>query len=184
MGLLEAGADDGLADAPDLDVHLEGGDALGRAGDLEVHVTEGILLAEDVGQHAKRSPSSTRPIAAPATGALIGTPASMSARVEPQVDAIEVEPLDVTHSLTRRMTYGKSCSRRQHRQQRPLRERAVADLTPARAAHRLVLAGAVRRHVVVMQVALGLVRADRVDPLDVRRGAQRRDGQRLRVCRG
>ena len=50
------------------------------------------------------SPSDMRPIAAPATGAVIGTPASMSASVEPQVDAIEVEPLDVTHSDTRRMT--------------------------------------------------------------------------------
>jgi hypothetical protein len=50
------------------------------------------------------STSVTRPIAAPATGALIGTPASISARVEPHVDAIDVEPLDVTHSLTRRMT--------------------------------------------------------------------------------
>jgi hypothetical protein len=49
-----------------------------------------------------------RPIAAPATGAEIGTPASMSARVEPQVAAMEVEPLDVTHSETRRMTYGNS----------------------------------------------------------------------------
>ena len=54
------------------------------------------------------SPSVTRPIAAPATGALIGTPASIRASVEPQVEAIDVEPLDVTHSLTRRMTYGNS----------------------------------------------------------------------------
>ena len=54
------------------------------------------------------SPLVTRPIAAPATGALIGTPASISASVEPQVEAIDVEPLDVTASLTRRMTYGKS----------------------------------------------------------------------------
>ena len=52
----------------------------------------------------KRSPSVTRPMAAPATGALMGTPASMSASVEPQVEAIEVEPLEVTHSQTRRMT--------------------------------------------------------------------------------
>ena len=54
------------------------------------------------------SGSVIRPIAAPATGALIGTPASMRARVEPQVEAIEVEPLEVTHSLTRRITYGNS----------------------------------------------------------------------------
>jgi hypothetical protein len=45
-----------------------------------------------------------RPMAAPATGAEIGTPASIRASVEPHVDAIEVEPLDVTHSLTSRMT--------------------------------------------------------------------------------
>ncbi len=43
----------------------------------------------------------TRPIAAPATGALIGTPASISASVEPHVEAIDVEPFEVTHSLTR-----------------------------------------------------------------------------------
>ncbi len=54
---------------------------------------------------AKRpSGSLMRPIAAPATGAEIGTPASMRASVEPQVEAIEVEPFEVTHSLTRRMT--------------------------------------------------------------------------------
>ena len=47
-------------------------------------------------------------MAAPATGALIGTPASMRASVEPHVEAIEVDPFDVTHSLTRRMTYGNS----------------------------------------------------------------------------
>ena len=54
------------------------------------------------------SGSDMRPIAAPATGAEIGTPASMRASVEPQVDAIDVEPLEVTHSDTSRMTYGKS----------------------------------------------------------------------------
>ena len=54
------------------------------------------------------SGSLIRPIAAPATGALIGTPASMRASVEPQVEAIDVEPFEVTHSLTRRMTYGNS----------------------------------------------------------------------------
>src|SRR3989304_2514806 len=49
-----------------------------------------------------------RPIAAPATGALIGTPASIRARVEPQVLAILVEPLLLTTSETIRITYGNS----------------------------------------------------------------------------
>ena len=42
-------------------------------------------------------------MAMPETGALIGTPASMSARVEPQVEAIEEEPLDSMISETTRI---------------------------------------------------------------------------------
>ena len=49
------------------------------------------------------SPFMTRPIAMPPTGALRGTPASISASVLPQVEAIEVEPFDSSTSETRRM---------------------------------------------------------------------------------
>ena len=59
---------------------------------------------------AKRSPSETRPIATPATGALIGTPASMSASVPPQTVAIEDEPFDSRMSETTRTVYGKASS--------------------------------------------------------------------------
>ena len=54
----------------------------------------------------KRSPSFTRPMATPATGAAIGTPASMSARLVPHTDAMELEPLDSRISETTRITYG------------------------------------------------------------------------------
>src|ERR1700712_3015554 len=50
----------------------------------------------------------TRPIAMPATGALSGTPASMSESVEPQTDAIDVEPFDASTSETTRIVYGHS----------------------------------------------------------------------------
>jgi hypothetical protein len=43
-------------------------------------------------------------MATPATGALIGTPASISARLVPQTDAIELEPFDSRISDTTRMT--------------------------------------------------------------------------------
>ncbi len=49
------------------------------------------------------SPSLMRPMATPETGALMGTPASMRARVEPQADAMDDEPLDSRISLTTRM---------------------------------------------------------------------------------
>ena len=38
----------------------------------------------------------------PATGALIGTPAAISDSVEPQTDAMEVEPFEARTSETRR----------------------------------------------------------------------------------
>ena len=38
----------------------------------------------------------------PATGALIGTPAAISDSVEPQTDAIDVEPLEARTSETTR----------------------------------------------------------------------------------
>ena len=69
---------------------------------------ESSLPRMSVSTANRPSDSLIRPIAAPATGALIGTPASMSASVEPQVDAMDVEPFEVTHSLTSRMTYGNS----------------------------------------------------------------------------
>jgi len=46
--------------------------------------------------------SVTRPMAIPATGAWIGTPASINASVLPQTDAMEVEPLEASASETRR----------------------------------------------------------------------------------
>ena len=52
----------------------------------------------------KRWPSSTRPIATPATGAFTGTPASINARLVPQTLAIELEPFDSRISETTRMT--------------------------------------------------------------------------------
>ena len=48
------------------------------------------------------------PMAMPATGALMGTPASISARVEPQTLPCEVEPLELKTSLTILMAYGNS----------------------------------------------------------------------------
>src|SRR6267378_5956214 len=53
-------------------------------------------------------PDVTRPIAIPAIISLIGTPASMSESVDPQVEAIDDEPFDSSVSLTTRIVYGNS----------------------------------------------------------------------------
>ena len=44
-----------------------------------------------------------RPQEMPATGAMMGTPASMSERHPPQIDAIDVEPLEAMSSETTRI---------------------------------------------------------------------------------
>src|SRR4026208_877616 len=55
-------------------------------------------------------PSITRPIATPATGAFIGTPASIIDKVPPHTDAIDDEPFDSVISETTRRVDGKSAS--------------------------------------------------------------------------
>ena len=49
------------------------------------------------------SPSLIRPMATPATGALSGTPASISESEEPHTEAIDEEPLDSRMSDTTRI---------------------------------------------------------------------------------
>ena len=46
----------------------------------------------------------------PETGALIGTPASISASVEPHTEPIDDEPFDSSVSETTRIVYGKSAA--------------------------------------------------------------------------
>jgi len=52
---------------------------------------------------AIRSCSLIKPMAMPATGALMGTPASISESVPPQTVAIDDDPLDSRMSLTTRI---------------------------------------------------------------------------------
>src|SRR3954466_13855452 len=52
------------------------------------------------------SPSLIRPMAMPAHARLIGTPASISERLEPHTDAIDDEPFDSRMSDTTLIVYG------------------------------------------------------------------------------
>src|SRR5688572_12938268 len=52
--------------------------------------------------------SNINPIATPATGASIGTPPSMRASEDAQIEACDVEPLDAIDSETIRIVYGNS----------------------------------------------------------------------------
>ena len=104
--------------------------------------------------------------------------------MDPQTLAIDVDPLELTTSETRRRVYGKSSADRHHVHQGPLGEGAVTDVAAAGAAEATDLADAVRREVVVVDVALAGFRADRVEPLLFRRRAQGHRGDDLGLATG
>ena len=133
---------------------------------------------------AKRLPSLMRPMAMPATCALTGTPASMSARLPPHTEAIDEEPFDSVISGHHADRVAELLLRRQQADQRALGEAAVADLAALRRSHAAGLAGGVRRHVVVDHEALAVLARERVDDLLVAAGAERHGDQRLGLAAG
>src|SRR4051794_24957732 len=154
LGLRERVAQDVERDARDLDVHLQGGDALRRAGDLEVHVAEVILDAGDVGEdgvvvalldQAHRDARDRRLDRHARLHQRQRGAAHRGHRGRP----VGLE--DVRHDANR---VREVLDRRDHRDQRALGERAVADVTALRAAHEAGLAHRERREVVVVPVEL------------------------------
>ena len=123
-------------------------------------------------------------MAIPPTGALIGTPASWSASVDPQTDPIDDEPFDSSVSETSRIVYGNSSavgitgsSARCASAPWPMSRR----FGPA---HEARLPDRVGREVVVVHVAaLGLER-EVVDPLALLGGAEREQRHDLRLPAG
>ena len=89
--------------AADLDVHLQGGDALAGAGDLEVHIAVVIFGAGDVGKNGVVVAFLHQSHRYACNCALERNAASKSARLAPQTDAIEDEPFDSRMSETMRI---------------------------------------------------------------------------------
>jgi len=101
--LLQSLSHDLRIHAGNLNVHLQRSDAFTRSRHFEIHVAIMIFSAGDVRKDRVLLPSMTRPIATPATGAFIGTPASNSARVPPHTLAIDDDPFDSVMSETMRI---------------------------------------------------------------------------------
>ena len=184
LGLRQRVAQDVEGDAGDLDVHLQRGDAALRAGDLEVHVADVVLHAGDVGQHdvvvalldqAHRD-AGDRPLDRHAG---VHQRQRGAAHRGHRRGAVGLE--DVRHDADR---VRELLRRRDHRHQRALGERPVADVTALRAAHEAGLAHRERREVVVVPVALGRLQPEAVDAHLLARGAQRGHRQRLRLAAG
>ena len=120
----------------------------------------------------------------PETGAVIGTPASMSDRVEPHTERHRGRAVGLEHLGHDADRVGEVLLGRDDRQQRPLSERSVTDVAALGAAHEAGLAGRERREVVVVDVALALSSVERVDALPLARHAERGDREDLRLAAG
>jgi hypothetical protein len=111
LGLLQCLLHDLFGDAFDLDVHLQGGDALSGTGDLEVHVAQVIFVTQDVGQDDEalafldQTHGDTRHRRLDRHAGV-----HQGQRRARQTEAIDEEPLDSVISETTRMVYGKASS--------------------------------------------------------------------------
>src|SRR3954454_1734450 len=183
-GLLERAAHDLLRDAGDLDVHLQRGDPVRRAGDLEVHVTEVILGALDVGEDDVVVALLDEPHR-DAADRCLDRHAGVHERERRAADrahrrrAVRLERLGDEADRVRELV-----RRRDHRLQRALCERPVANVTPLRAAHEARLPDRVGREVVVVHVAALVLEREVVDPLPLLGGAKREERHDLRLSAG
>src|SRR4051812_12833187 len=181
LGLVERVAQDVESDARDLDVHLERGDAVLRAGDLEVHVTEMVLDARDVGEHdvvvalLDQAHCDTGHRALDRHARLHQREARATHRRHRR-RAVRLE--DVRHDANR---VREVLARRHDRHESTLGERAMADVAALRAAEATRLPVRERREVVVVEVELLRLQAERVEAHLLARGAERDDRQRLRL---
>ena len=186
LRLGESLAQDSLVDALDLDVHLDRGDTLGGACDLEVHVAEEVLKPLDVGEHLhlglvfiadeshrdagdrslERNACVHQSERGAADGCLRGA-AVAGQNFADRADRVREAVLGREHGL-----------------ERPFGERAVTDLAPSRALHRLGFADAVRREVVVVDVSLADFVVETVELLHLGDAAQRAAGQDLGLSSG
>ena len=160
-------------DAVDLGVELEGRDRVGGAGDLEVHVAERVLGAEDVGERdvlvvllheAHGDAGDGRP------DRHTGVHQRQARRAHRPHRGRAVRRHDLADEAQR---VGEVLLAGDDGQHGAGGERTVADLAALRRTDAAGLAVGPRRHVVVVQVALAVVRRQRVDHLVHARHRQR-----------
>ena len=180
--------EDFLRQPGDFDVHLDRGHAFARASHLEVHVAERVFDALNVAQDGVLALG----------GAVFGDEAhrhaahrrlERHARVEQRQRAAAGRSHGRGAVRAERVGHHADHVRevllaRQHCHECAFGQCAVADVAATDATQRSRLANAEGREVVVVDVALRLVEADRVDRLLVGLGAQGRHAEDLRLAAG
>ena len=182
--LLESLGNDVVGQAIDLDVHLDGSDALAGAAHLEVHIAVEVLHALNV-QHGHPAVALGDQAAGNAgNGCLDGHACIHQGQRRAADRCLRGGTVGGEHLRHAADGVGELFQRGQHGHQSTLCQCAMADLAAAGAARCAGLAHRVRREVVVMDIALGLLVGQVVHELVVLGAAQSAGGQHLRLAAG
>ena len=184
LGLSQRHLHDLAGYALNLDVHLQGSDAIGGAGHFEVHVAEVIFVAQNVGEHSK-------------TVAVFDQAHSDAGHMRfhghARIHQRQAASADRSHGR-RTVGFGDFADHPhgvgevffagQAGHQGALGQAAMADFAAFRSAHTAGFARGERRHVVVQHEAVFVITGQGVDALGVALGAQRGNHQSLGFAAG
>src|SRR6266446_2276079 len=181
LGLCQRFAHHLDADAEDLDVHLQSGDAVARAGDLEVHVAVVVFGAGDVREDRILVVLTNDEAHGDARAGGLERHASVHEGERSAADrGHRRRPVGLENVGNEAHGVGKLFFGRKQIRKRALGQRTVADFAAAGAAKEFHFADAEWREIVVQHEALELVlREEQVEPLHVFLGAERESGERL-----
>src|ERR1700677_332419 len=181
-GLIERHLHDLARNARDLDVHLQGRDAVVRAGDLEIHVAQVILIAEDVRQHLE---------AVALFHQTHGDARHRRGDGDARIHQCETRAAHRSHGTraVRLENFGNHADHirkllqiRHDGLDAALGQVAVTDLAALRRAHHPRLADAERRKIVMEHEGLFTLAGESVDDLRIASGAERGHHQRLSLA--
>ncbi len=184
-GLRQGLDQDLLADALQLNVHLEGVDSLGGARHLEVHIPQGVLYSLNVAEdgetpifpgHQPHGDAGHRFFEGHS-----GVHQGQGAAADTAHGGAAVGAKDLGHHPD---DVGEFVLRGQHRQKGPLRQRPVADLPAARRADPAGFSGGEGWEVVVVHEQLGILEPHGIQLLFHPQGGQGGDGQHLGKAAG
>ena len=177
-------AHDFFGDARDLDVHLQGGNALFGARDFEIHVAEVVFHALDVGQHGILLAFLDEAHRDARHRGFDGHAGVHQGKGGAAHGSHRGGAVGGKHLGNQPQRIGEFLFRGDDRQQGALGQRTVADFTAGSAAHRAHFAHREGREVVVVDVALAFGGGQAVDFLRFARGAQRSQGEHLGFAAG
>ncbi len=165
LGLQERLGQDVGRQAGDLGVELEGGHRVSGTRHLEVHVTEGVLGAQDVGQGDVGAFVVDQAHGDSRHRSLEGHTGGHQRQGRAADRRHRRRPVGGEHVGDDTQGVGELLGAGHDGQEGPLGQQAVADLAALGAPHEAGLPGREGREVVVVHVALGVDRGDRVEHL-------------------